>query len=90
MLLRFKSYIRSLVEVPRRGGQCRLTQAALDHLEAACPAVVTTLPGYAPKSRMRRGPFAYRPDQVRATHDPKVERLIDKTVFSKFRFVRPT
>jgi hypothetical protein len=88
--LRLKSYIRSFVDIPQRGRGYRLTAATLDQLDDVCREVLKTLPGYEyrpPPSKksiswlMHVGP--------RSQHSPEIHKLIDKTVFETFCFIRP-
>ena len=92
--LRLKSQIRSFADIPATGSGYRLKAETLDGLEEACPEVVRSLPGYKPPPprRQRGGKFtsfdSIFTDGPRSTHGPDIHKLIDKTAFERFVFVR--
>ncbi len=85
--LRLKSYIRSFSDIPSRGSSYRLKPETLASLEDACPEVMKTLPGYQPPPAKKSGMWALD-DGPRSTYGPEIHKLIDKTVFETFVFIR--
>jgi hypothetical protein len=87
--LRLKSQIRSFVDIPTTGSGYRFKPETLDDLETACPNVVQSLPGYKPPPKSKRGmAYSMFANGPRSTHGPDIHRLIDKTAFERFVFIR--
>jgi hypothetical protein len=85
--LRLKSYIRSFTDIPSRGSGYRLKDNTLDLLDRACPEVVRTLPDYRPPPDKPGSPWAQYVSP-HSRYGDEIHKLIDKTVFEKFVFIR--
>jgi hypothetical protein len=89
--LHVKSCIRCFADIPRRGRGYRLKPETLNSLEDECRAVVEKLPGYEYHPRPKKKTSVWMmstSDEASSTHSPEIHKLIDKTVFETFRFLR--
>ena len=86
--LSVKSYIHSLVDIPKRlRSAMTLKPETINLMDETCPEIMRTLPGYNPKRPKPTSPFVsyFGP---RSKYSKEVKTLIDKTAFERFVFIR--
>ena len=92
--LEFKSYIWSIAESVPSHGHCSLSEEAKDALLERCPVQLSRLSGFKPATKaanMKPGLIPLDFDvRRRPQHSPSLTRLLDHSVFQRFRFLAPS
>jgi hypothetical protein len=85
--LNLRSYVRSIAKDVPVHGHCELSDAAIDALYARCEDTISRLPGFQPPQPPAKLGRFWIGDTNRPHHSPLIKKILDHSVFQRFRFL---